>query len=115
VARLASPDAAGRSDRAIARELGLSQPFIGSVRRRLAAGDPVHADPVLVDNEPAAREADADLDVLGGDNEPEAPPGAPHTGLPAHQALAVARYGSIRPSWAPPVERAVDEDDDSPY
>jgi len=33
--RLMEPDAATRSDRAIARELGVSQPFVGGLRRRL--------------------------------------------------------------------------------
>jgi hypothetical protein len=103
VARLSRPDACGLSDRALARELGVSQPFIGSVRRRLAAGEPVHT--VTPDNEPAAREADLDVLGVGDNDEPAARDVTPHrAGLPAHQALAIERYGSIRPSWATPVD-----------
>src|SRR5688572_6661305 len=40
--RLAQPDAAAMSDRALARELGVSQPFVGAQRRLIQPRLPAH-------------------------------------------------------------------------
>lgn len=72
--RLLDPDTAALSDRAIARELDVSQPFVGSVRRRLAlrssatreTEEVVAREPVVNRRPPhAGAVATGNLDVLG--------------------------------------------------
>ena len=61
--RLKQDDAAGKSDRALARELGVSQPFVGKQRRRLSMARPHRKDnrnraaAVLVEHTTTAQQA----------------------------------------------------------
>jgi DNA-binding CsgD family transcriptional regulator len=65
--RLLEPDAAGLSDRAIARELGVSQPFVSALRRQvselLSASGADFSDEILPNER--SRERASDQDVLG--------------------------------------------------
>ena len=74
--RLAEPDAVAISDRAIARELGVSQPFVSALRR-LSHGAPGAGAPDTVSDpaplaegatsSPAAPRPTGDDDVLSGE------------------------------------------------
>jgi len=111
--RLAEPDAVAISDRAIARELGVSQPFVSALRR-LSHGAPgagapdTVSDPApLAENatsSPAAPRPTGDDDVLSGETVP-GPSAADDPGDPADD-MQVRPVRWVR--WHP-------EDDDASH